>query len=310
MSTIEWVLGVDGGATTTTALLAELATGRVVGSGTAGCSNIQAVGETTALRELNAAIAQAFAAAKIPRRPVAAAALGLAGIDLDGAQVIRGWAEVVDLAERLTVVNDAQLLFAAGTPQGWGLAVIAGTGSIAYARTPRGEHERTGGWGWLLGDQGSAFQIGLRALRAICRAADGTGPATALSPVILNKLASLDMRDLIPAVYRGSWDKSVIAQLAPLVLQHWGTDVVARHIVETELQALAQIAAAAVQRAQLPFTDLPTALGGGLFLHNSSYREAFLTQLRAAGIHPEPVTVVEEPARGAIVLARQLCHCA
>lgn len=307
MSQGELVLGVDGGATTTTALLAELVTGRVVGVGTAGCSNIQAVGETAALRELNAAVSSAFVAAGVRRQPVAAAALGLAGIDLDGEDVIRGWADLVDLAQRLIIVNDARLLFAAGTPQGWGLAVIAGTGSIAYARTVEGRSERTGGWGWMLGDEGSAFQIGLRALRAVCRAADGTGPPTALSEAFLQKLGSNEARDLIPAVYRGQWDKSAIAQLAPLVLSHMENDRVARQIVESEVRALARTAAAVVQRAHLPARDVPTALGGGLFLHSQVYREAFLALLQEEGVQTGTVTVVVEPARGAVLLARQLC---
>ena len=84
------VIGIDGGATSTVALLAEAATGRVLGRGAGGPSNIQAVGETAALRELNAAVTGAFGAAGLARAPVAAAAMGLAGIDMDGTDVIRG----------------------------------------------------------------------------------------------------------------------------------------------------------------------------------------------------------------------------
>jgi N-acetylglucosamine kinase-like BadF-type ATPase len=307
MAAERWVLGVDGGATTTTALLAELETGQVIGRGTGGSSNIQAVGETAALRELNTAVAAAFAAAGLRRQPVAAAALGLAGIDLDGEDVIRGWADLVDLADRLLVVNDARLLFAAGTPQDWGLAIIAGTGSIAYTRTPEGNNDRTGGWGWLLGDEGSAFQIGLRALRAVCRAADGVGPPTRLSQIVLEKLESAQIRDLIPAVYRGSWDKAFIARLAPVVLDCAHHDEVAEQIVASQAQALARTAAAAVRQMPWPEHPIPTALSGGLFLHSGMYRARFLDFLRQEGVHPEPVTLVEEPARGAVLLARQLC---
>jgi N-acetylglucosamine kinase-like BadF-type ATPase len=307
MAVERWVLGVDGGGTTTTALLADLETGHVIGRGMGGSSNIQAVGETAALRELNTAVATAFAAAGIRRQPVAAAALGLAGIDLDGEDVIRGWADLVDLAERLLVVNDARLLFAAGTPQDWGLAIIAGTGSIAYTRTPEGNNDRTGGWGWLLGDEGSAFQIGLRALRAVCRAADGVGPPTRLNQIVLEKLGSTQIRDLIPAVYRGSWDKAFIARLAPVVLECAHHDEVAEQIVASQAQALARTAAAAVRQMHWLKHPIPTALSGGLFLHSGMYRTRFLEYLRQEGVHPDPVTLVEEPARGAVLLARQLC---
>ncbi len=170
------VIGIDGGASNTVALLAEAASGRVLGRGSGGPSNIQAVGESAALRELNHAVGAAFKAAGLPRGSVAAAALGLAGIDLDGTDVIRGWASLVDLAPKLSVANDATLLFAAGTPEGWGLAVIAGTGSIAFTLDQKGKEARAGGWGYLMGDEGSAFRLGLLGLRAACRAADNIGP--------------------------------------------------------------------------------------------------------------------------------------
>ena len=111
------VIGIDGGASSTTALLAEGETGRVLGRGAGGPSNIQAVGETAALRELNSAVAAAFAAAQLPRAAVAAASLGLAGIDIDGTDVIRGWSSLVGLAGKISIGNDATLLFAAGTPE-------------------------------------------------------------------------------------------------------------------------------------------------------------------------------------------------
>src|SRR5438034_950794 len=134
------VLGIDGGGTHTVALLAESVTGTVLGRGTSGPSNIQAVGVETALRELEAAVAAAFRNAKLPRSKVAAACLGLAGVDLtEGLDIIRGWADSVSLSERITVANDATLLFAAGTQEGWGLAIICGTGSIAFTLDRNGK---------------------------------------------------------------------------------------------------------------------------------------------------------------------------
>src|SRR6266540_4003216 len=170
------VLGIDGGGTHSVALLAEAATGTVLGRGSSGPSNIQAVGVETALKELEAAVAAAFNTAKLTRSRVAAACLGLAGVDLsEGLDIIRGWADSVSLAEKISVANDATLLFAAGTPEGWGLAIICGTGSIAFTLDCNGKDGRAGGWGYLLGDEGSAWQVGLSGLRAACRAADNAG---------------------------------------------------------------------------------------------------------------------------------------
>lgn len=300
------VIGIDGGASNTIALLAEAASGRVLGRGSGGPSNIQAVGEEAALRELNHAVGAAFKAAGLPRGSVAAAALGLAGIDLDGTEVIRGWASLVDLAPKLSVANDATLLFAAGTPEGWGLAVIAGTGSIAFTLDQNGKEARAGGWGYLMGDEGSAFRLGLLGLRAACRAADNIGPPTKLLPALLLKLGTKDPRDFIPAVYRGKWDKAAIAGLAPVVLELVSADDTARAIFENETLELARTAAGAVASGGLPKDGVPIALAGGLVLRNASYRERFLSNLPTCGVTPGPVGLVEDPASGAVVMARKL----
>jgi N-acetylglucosamine kinase-like BadF-type ATPase len=302
------VIGIDGGASATAAVLADARTGAGLGRGEAGPSNIQAIGEDAALRELNAAVAGAFRAAKLPREKVAAAALGLAGVDkAEGLDVIRGWAESVQLSNRLTIANDATLLFAAGTPEGWGLAVVAGTGSIAFTLDRNGKDARAGGWGYLMGDEGSAFRIGLQALRAACRAADGIGEPTSLLPAFLEKLESPDPREFIPAVYRGAWDKACIAGLAPLVLGAAADgDRVANRIMEEEARELARTAAGAVAAGGLPREGLPVALTGGLVIHGAAYRERFLSELRSCGVNPGPVGLVDDPVVGAVVLARKL----
>lgn len=307
-SSEQFVLGIDGGGTHTLALLAEAATGAVRGRGTAGPSNIQAVGVKAALRELDAAVAAAFAAANRPRGKAAAACLGLAGVDLnEGLDIIRGWADSVSLAGRLTVANDATLLFAAGTPDGWGLAIICGTGSIAFTLDRSGKDGRAGGWGYLLGDEGSAWQVGLSGLRAACRAADRAGPPTKLLDAFLAELGTADPRDFIPAVYRGAWDRAAIAGLAPVVVgaAEAGDDVAHRLVVQ-QVTELARTAAAAVEANHLPRLGLPVAVAGGLIVGSEFYRRLFVEALRGFGIHPGCVRPVEDPAVGAVVMARKL----
>lgn len=303
-----FVIGIDGGASHTAAVLADARTGAAVGRGEAGPSNIQAVGVEAALRAVEAAVGGAFNAAELPRTKVAAAALGLAGVDLnEGLDIFHGWSKRVQLAERLSVANDATLLFAAGTPDGWGLAVIAGTGSIAFALDSQGRDARAGGWGYLLGDEGSAFRMGLRGLRAACRAADDIGQPTTLLAALLKELGSSDPREFIPAVYRGKWDKAAIAGLAPLVLTAAVSgDAVATAIFEQETRELARTAAGAVAAGGLPREGVPVALTGGLVSESAMYRERFLRELRACGVTPGPVGLVDDPVVGAVVLARKM----
>ena len=280
----------------------------MLGRGASGPSNIQAVGVEAALRELDAAVAGAFTDAKRNRTSVAAACLGLAGVDLtEGLDIIRGWADTVSLSAKISVANDATLLFAAGTPDGWGLAIICGTGSIAFTLDRNGKDGRAGGWGYLLGDEGSAWLVALSGLRAACRAADGAGPKTKLLDAFLAKLGTTDPRDFIPAVYRGVWDRAAIAGLAPLVVEcaEAGDDV-AHRLVVNQVTELARTAFTAVESNGLPKLGLPVAVAGGLIVRSAFYRGLFVEALRGFGVHPGIVAPVSDPALGAVTLARKL----
>ncbi len=301
------VLGIDGGGTTTICLLAEKASGKVLGRGVGGPSNIQAVGVDGGLRALDDAIERAFQAAALPRAKVGSICLGLAGVDRqEGLDVIHGWAKRGSVAEKVSVSNDATLLLAAGTPDGWGLAVIAGTGSIAFVKTPEGILGRCGGWGYLLGDEGSAYMLTVAALRAACRSFDGISPPTKLVDAFVKRMNLSAAPDLIPAVYRGPWDRSAIAGMAPLVLElAEAGDAVSAEIVRTQARELSLTAAGAVSANGLPKAGLPVALAGGVLTNSELYRRHFLDGLREAGINAGAVQLVTEPAVGAVVLARK-----
>src|SRR5205085_2564078 len=211
----ELYLGIDGGGTHTVALLAGYG-GAILGRGAAGPSNRQAGGAGRALAALDEAVRAAFAAAGRTRGPVASACLGLAGADRPEDQaVIREWAERVRLAGQVEVTSDAAILLAAGTPEGWGLVLIAGTGSIAFGRAADGRRARAGGWGHLLGDEGSAYALVMAALQAVARAADGRGPATGLTERLLARLGVSQPQGLITAVYRSGRDRADLVVLAP-----------------------------------------------------------------------------------------------
>lgn len=302
------VLGIDGGGTSTIAMVARADTGEVIGRAVAGPSNIQSVGVETALKALDDAIDRAFQMVNLPRATVAGVTLGLAGVDRqEGLDVIHGWASRVGLADKVSVSNDATLLLAAGTPDGWGLAVIAGTGSIAFVRKPTGEVGRCGGWGPTLGDEGSAFAIVSAALKSACRGYDRVAAPTVLVERFVAKMNLSGAPDLIPAVYRGPWDRAALAGLAPLVLQAAAEgDAVAVEIVRREATALAQTAAGAVRNNGLALDGIPLALAGGVLLGSEAYRGFFLAALREAGITPGPTKLVPDPALGAVVLARRL----
>lgn len=301
----ELVLGIDGGGTRTVVLLAAR-DGRgwkLLGRGEAGPSNRQAVGTSAAMAELDAATAGAFLAAGRTRCSVRAACLGLAGAGRPGDQeIVREWAARAKLASSVHVIEDAALLLAAGTPDGWGVAVVAGTGSMAYSRSADGRTARSGGWGPLLGDEGSGYAIALAGLRAAARAADGRAQPTRLTDRLLAAFGLSRPEELVGAVYRGG-DRAALAALAPVVLAAAEAgDQVAGEIVGEAACELASAAAAAARQLDLG-PSFPVAVAGGVLVESAGYRRQFLAALADRGLTASPVSLVTEPAEGAVRLA-------
>ena len=184
------LLGVDGGGTATEAWLA-LPGGHVLGRGTSGPSNAKAVGADAARRAIDAAITAAFHAAGMSRAQVDVVCFGLAGFDRpDDRALLAGWSDEAGWGNRLVMVNDGDLVVAAGTPAGWGVGVIAGTGSIAVGRASDGRTARAGGWGHLIGDEGSAYGVVLDALRLVARRWDGREPQSASNDPLSDRICA------------------------------------------------------------------------------------------------------------------------
>jgi N-acetylmuramic acid 6-phosphate etherase len=303
------LLGIDGGGTSTAALLARKKGDafEVLGRGESGPSNLHTVGPERTFQALAAAVADAFRAAGVPRQSVAAACFGLAGAGRPAEQaLIRDWALAAGVAARVEVTSDVALLLPAGTPAGWGLAVVAGTGSITVGRTADGRTARAGGWGPILGDEGSAYALTMAALRAITQAADGRREPTTLADRLLPRLGVQQPAELIPLIARGGWDRQALASLAPLVLEAVGSgDAVAHDLVEQAARELAETAVAVLKKLGLTSGPIPVALAGGLLQESEHYRQRFLRLLQALGVEAQPVAVVQEPAEGAVRLAAQ-----
>jgi N-acetylmuramic acid 6-phosphate etherase len=302
-------LGIDGGGTRTTAWLATRAEGggfTVAGRGVAGPANLHAVGFAGAVESLNQAIAGAFDDAKCEPGPVGGACLAMAGAGREDEQrQFRQWADQRQLAARFRVVHDALAVLTAGTPDGCGLAVISGTGSLVYGQNAAGQSARAGGWGYLLGDEGSGYALALAGLRAVAKAADGRGPATQLERRLLDRLGLGVPADLIAAVYSPSMDRARIASLADVVTSTAALhDPVARSIVAEASANLAELVEACAKKLSLAAENpFPLALAGGAILGSPLLREGLLEGLTHRGLTADPVQCVPQPVAGAVKLA-------
>ena len=319
MKASELVIGVDGGGTKTVACLAirdkstvsasgsttaAAAAPTIVGRGTAGPSNIRAVGESTATSNIDEAITAAFDDASIDRSTVAGACLGLAGADRDEERVMFGeWADHVRLAKFVRIVNDAIPVLYAGAPDGCGIALIAGTGSLAFGRNSAGATARCGGWGYLLGDEGSGYAIALAGLRAASRFADGRGPSTCLLDLFLRHFDLAEPAELIPTIYTETVDRTTIASWSRVVFQACDArDEQAIHIVRQSARELAEMVRTITRTLALP-ASIPLALTGGILLNHGIIREFLEQELAASQSHSYSLTTVPDPVVGAIRLA-------
>jgi len=272
MAIKSYYLGVDGGGSKTLAVIVD-DQGCECGRGLAGSANYAAVGLEQALHNIYDAVMQATH--EIPcSLPLARAWLGLAGIDRPSDAALLG-SYLRELAAFVLVTNDAELLLSA-LGKGAGIVLIVGTGSIALARDQTGTVTRVGGWGHILGDEGSGYDIGRRGLQAVVRAADGRGKTTLLLKLILQHWQLHNVEDLIDAVYTVD-NKAKIAQAATYVTYAARQgDQVALGIVEQATDELALL----VQTVTPPLSQLPIALGGGLLLHDDFLREHVLRRIQ------------------------------
>jgi N-acetylglucosamine kinase-like BadF-type ATPase len=257
-------LGVDGGQSGTTALIGD-ETGRILGRGEAGPCNHAGAAEGRAKleRAVRESVAAACAQADLdPGVHFDVACFGMSG----GPDEKRAILAAIVQAGRWIVTTDAVIALAGATADGQGIITIAGTGSIAFGRNCAGRTARAGGWGYVFGDEGGAFDIVRQALRAALRMEEGWGPGTALHYVLLEATGCPDANAVLHAFYTSDWPRSRVATLAPLVDRAAvAGDPIAGEILNRAAQDLAMLAASVRGQLWRPGEPAEVASIGGVF---------------------------------------------
>jgi N-acetylglucosamine kinase-like BadF-type ATPase len=268
------VIGLDIGGTKTRGVRFE--NGRPVADEVVGSSNVQNVSRDEAAAHL----AELFS--KIGRGPVAYVYAGAGGVDTDeDAAALAALIEPHVPGAKITVVHDSRLLLAAGGASS-GVAVIAGTGSAAWGRNEQGEEARAGGWGYLLGDEGSGYWLGREAVRHSLRRMNQGLEADELTRALLEACGIDHPNKLIALFHSPGTGRRYWAQQARLVVEA----AEAGHRVSQELvdhagKDLADMAAQVLRQLRL---DGPVILGSGLGMNVVRLQESFRNHLAAAGV--------------------------
>jgi N-acetylglucosamine kinase-like BadF-type ATPase len=305
-----YYLGIDGGGTKTTCAVGDES--QLLATALAGPSNIVRVGDSQTRESLEQAVRQACTAAGITPAQVARTCIGGSGAAHPESAAKIGHILAAILPTPIDVVGDMQIALEAAFDTGPGVVVIAGTGSIAYGRDPQGNTLRAGGWGFAVGDEGSAHWIGRAAITAVLRAADRSSETfedftknSSLAAALLEAWNVTSLTDLARA--GNAIPPPNFAALFPAVAA--SRDDLAAQILVRAGRELAELAAVVTRRlfGQAHTACVPVAMTGGVFRHASLVREVFYNELRALDARATVNPQVVEPVEGALRLARRLC---
>ena len=303
---MSYLIGIDGGGTRTTIALTD-ARGRerVRRVGPPGIVHPR---DPLATAEMLVALVREVEAESGCERPAAALCAGLAGVEHAAErEAVHEALAKAGVAERTTVVSDGEIALEGALGGEAGILVIAGTGSVAYGRGADGRIERCGGWGMVVGDEGSAYAIGRTALVGALRGVDGRGEASSLLPAVVERLG-LTAPDEIPP-WAGRAEKADIAALASVVVALAADgDRVARRIMEQAARDLAAHVRALAERLA-PWDAAPNLVPFGGMFRASGFAE--LLRAEVERVVPEGCRLRrprEDAVGGALAIARRLAE--
>jgi N-acetylglucosamine kinase-like BadF-type ATPase len=258
---------------------------------------------------LQKAIQGAFREAGIEPGEAAAAVCGVTGIQRDSPEAAKVAAMVGQIVRprQIEVVPDFVIALAGASGGDAGVVVVAGGGSVAYGRTEDGREAQAGGWGYLLGDEGSAYDIGRRAVIAAIRTSEGRGVPTSLEGVVRAAFHLTRLQEIKAIVYRLDFQRDCLAAIAPLVAQAaMDGDAVARQIMTAAGEELARLALAVLRRLFEPGDAVATYPAGGVFEIGEAVERPFRGALENAWPSAEIRRPQHPPLVGALILAQGL----
>ena len=306
MSRRQLVFGIDGGGTKSTGLAGD-EFGNILAKSEAGATNPNVVGITDCAKTIFEIISDCSQQIGCDLRDYRAIVVGLSGAggDTNRKKILEAinshYKTKGTSSLPITIETDARTALEGAFDGSSGVVVIAGTGSVVMGKTSRGDIVRTGGWGRILGDEGSGYYIGREALAAVAQHLDKRGDAGRLPDAIAKKFQWKTREDIVTAVYQDHVD---IASLAPVVFETAKeNDMVSQRILQKAATSLAeQIRVVVLQLGILRKVGL--VMCGGLIDHETVYSNVLHMKIMKLLPQVEVRSPLHSPAHGAVLMAR------
>jgi N-acetylglucosamine kinase-like BadF-type ATPase len=306
---VRYFLGVDVGGTKTHALIVDEA-GRVVGFGLGGPGNHETVGYRGLVEAVRASTGQALARAGIEVQQVSGAGFGVAGYDWpsERAPTLDAIGEL-GLCAPVEAVNDAVIGLLAGAAEGWGVAVVSGTGCNCYGlERSRRRIGRVTGYGQMMGEAAGGSELVARAQQAVAHAWTRRGPPTRLTEAFARHAGSRDADELVEGLTMGRiW---LDASLAPLVFGVAAQgDAVAREVIRWAGQELGELANAVIRQLEFESLEFDVVLVGGMYSGGPMLIEPMRATIQSLAPRARLVRLTAPPAVGAVLLGMETAGC-
>ena len=299
------LIGIDGGGTKTEAAAATEG-GEIIGTFEAGPSNVFKVDPAASATALENVIEGSLTKAHASRSDVVSICAGLAGVDRPAIQK-----QITDVLyriipiDKISVVGDATTALMGATEGEPGMVVISGTGSIAYGMNAQRQRARAGGWGHIVDDFGSGYDIVRNAFNEVFRAHDGLEPPTRLTQAFLDTLNAENVDNLLIAIHRDYTTAGKIASLFPLVQSVAdGGDIIANKLLERAGHDLSSTAEAVVRKLDLYNQEFICGTTGGVFQSSRQVRDSFAWYVHRFAPRANVCFPRKSAVEGALMLAR------
>jgi N-acetylglucosamine kinase-like BadF-type ATPase len=304
---MKYLIGIDGGGTKTDCAIADLS-GKIIYQTVGKPSNFLIIGVKETVANLFAVIEECLFELKGDFSDVKQIVIGVAGAGRkDDAELLE--MSFKDYADNegihfkgVRVVSDAQVALEGAFPESAGCILIAGTGSILFGKDDKGNIHRVGGFGRLIGDEGSGYRIGRKALNAVSKEIDGRGEKTIITELVNNKIDFGVSDKLVNKVYKEKLD---IASIAKIVIEAAEIgDGEANTILSDEADELVLHLKSILNK--IPTEKLDVSFTGSLIDNKNFYSELLKKKIKESLLQIRIVTPAFSPVSGAILIAKRI----